>query len=157
MSAEKAPIYLILGTKTHTYGYEILTLRVVTHKIRNMRQDHEYDNLVFHAQRNIDRENDDGKFYAASIEYKDILTVNLDMAQRMVKVLRRINRAMDKFNNEWGYTENMGQLAIRFARAVKAQGWYESENSTSYDSWVKGARAIADLPWFISRLEEKEN
>ena len=157
---KKHDLYLILSTETR-FGYETLRLRVVTQNesghIRNLSSGHALCNLELHAQRNVDRKEkeNDPKFYAFHIQYTDVFSVNLGYAETLVKTLRKINRAMEKINENWGYTDDLGTYALRFAKTIKALGFYESENGLNYDSWQSGPRAITDLTWFIHGLEEK--
>lgn len=62
------------------------------------------------------------KPYGMEIEFGGGLGVNLAKAERMTRVLRKIEKSMQAAYEQDGPAATFGQYAARFARAIKAEG-----------------------------------
>lgn len=95
--------------------------------------------LTITAQRNPDSENP--QWYGFQVEMSHFGNfVTLRDAERAVKVLRSVERKMDKLRDQLGYPQDLADYCARVAIAAGATsstpfGWYESEityNGTHY-------------------------
>lgn len=74
-----------------------------------------YDNLQVHSQGDVES----GNVYGYDIEYRDVIGVNLQTAEKMIKVLRSVDRKLEKIQSELGYPQS---FSAYLARAGKAMG-----------------------------------
>lgn len=56
--------------------------------------------------------------YAWDVEFRDVWSVDLRRAEMMVRVLRRVNKAMDRLNDQFGYASTFGAYVLRAAKAL---------------------------------------
>ena len=73
--------------------------------------------------------------YGWSVEYRDVFCVDLARADAMFKLLRKVNRGLEKLRNEWGYPESFAQYATRVAKilGITTFGWQRAGGSGLYD------------------------
>jgi hypothetical protein len=62
-----------------------------------------------------------------SPEYREIYSVDKQMAAKMVKTITRIEREMEKMNEKAGYISGLGSLLIRFSTIVGAKKTFIQE------------------------------
>ena len=58
--------------------------------------------------------------YGWSVEYRNLYSVDLGAATRILKALRTIDRRMDKMTEREGQPQSFGQFVNRFMRAIGA-------------------------------------
>jgi hypothetical protein len=66
------------------------------------------------------------------IGYSSPYFVDLDRAEKQLKTLKTINSRLDKINQEWGFTEEPDQIAIRFAKAIGAKEYFKQTRNGGY-------------------------
>lgn len=74
-----------------------------------------YENLRVYSQGDMAT----GSVYGYEVEYRDMVSIKLSTAEQMVKVLRAINRKMEKIQSELGYPQSFPEY---LARAGKSMG-----------------------------------
>jgi hypothetical protein len=91
--------------------------------------------------------------YGWRVEFAQPYSVNLERAAEMVKVLRSIDRGMDKLKAQFGYPDTFAEYVARVATVLKVRtfGWSVERNSGwSYDDGhyrftdIDGLRAHLD-------------
>jgi hypothetical protein len=133
--------------------------------IRNGVGDSEYASLVINSQGDNDRtywNKDTGpRLYGEDIFYLERYSVRLRDAESMVKLLRRIDRAMRKFAESEGYVTDFADYFGRICRALKIKtvvfprrilGSSYSENEYDYKSV---GDAVNTLRWMESMWADK--
>ena len=60
--------------------------------------------------------------YGFSAEYRDVYTVDVRKARRMIKTLEKIERSLNKLSEARGYVQNYGDYCGRVAEALGCQG-----------------------------------
>lgn len=91
------------------------------------------------------------------VEYHHLIGIELDLAEMIVKVLRKVNRSMEKQKNNWGYPPNFANFVQRVAKCLNVQGVlvrtnkhiglgingeYRHESVANMDWAIKAARRV---------------
>ncbi len=138
------------GTQAFEYGF----VTVTTEGNLEVRNPSDYDqdfapfcDLRFRCQSSGDM--NDAKPYAYAIEYRGLSTVNLRDAERMLKMLKRIEKATKSFPVA---PETFGQFVQLMCQALKVthvvkdgkgNGWH---NETEHTTWK-----VSEIQWLIDR------
>lgn len=77
------------------------------------------DALYITAQNSRD-DNEGPRWYGYDTEYREPYSVNLDRAETMVKVMRKVKRAQDKAAERYGYPQDFATYAGRTVEALGA-------------------------------------
>jgi hypothetical protein len=73
-----------------------------------------YAGLGINAFRNVD----EGSWYGFEVQYMDLTYVSQRQVEEMAKVIRGINRKLDRYNAEFGAVEDLAAYCGRVARAL---------------------------------------
>jgi hypothetical protein len=76
----------------------------------------QYDGLCITAQ--INRRGPDAAWYAIKLVYSEPYEVDLVQAERMVKLLRKLQRTLDKYDQQFGRTDDLVMFCARVASAL---------------------------------------
>ena len=91
------------------------------------------------------------ELYGYRLEYKPY-NVELEDAEKMVKTLRKINKKMEGYRQEWGNPQNFGDYAMRFLKAIGAGGVLRQTSrgrGSGYDDNGFQPWNLTDLPWLV--------
>lgn len=89
------------------------------------------------------------------------LSVRLDTAERIVKVLRKAKRGLAKLSAEWGEPANYGQYVQRVLKVLGASGAVVqlSGNGHTYSentySWREMAKVPSSVEWELADAKDK--
>lgn len=83
------------------------------------RSEAQFRDLVCRVQRDVGN----GGFYGFSVEYRDVWSVDLRRIQEMAAMLKRVHRSLERDARDRGETKDAGELLVRFAKAVGADGF----------------------------------
>lgn len=128
MANKDLDIRMIVEVSASNYGdpYFHVTARPVKHvwdehsKSWSFRSGFEYDeprygDLQVRAQGSLD---EDAPSYGWNVEYHQPYRVTRGDAEEMAKVLRKIERGVEKMTADLGYAENIGQYIARVAKVL---------------------------------------
>lgn len=141
----RTPALLITEKTNHFPGDQPvlnITLSAVyltaTGQVRNYMGSGSFDrdplaDLVISAQ--YDRTTGEGKPYGWRTEYRDVYAVELERAGDMHKLLRKVDRGLEKLRGEWGYPETFAQYATRVAKVlgISTFGYRRKGAAGTYD------------------------
>lgn len=107
-----------------------------------------FDNLTFRCQ--VGGSTNDGKPYGYSLEYKDVYSVGLREAERMVKMLRRIDKASESFPV---HPETFGQYVSLMCAALKVNMVVQepADSGRSHDDTMYTLWKLKDCQWLVDR------
>lgn len=129
----KNPMYLLV-TEQREHGYFHLRAAVVTQKYEHNAWipygiDDDYsDGLLWSGLRvncQGDRDSqvrDREPVYGFATEYRDVFSIDVRKARRMLKTLERIERNLNKLSEVRGYVRNFGEYLGRVAEALDCSG-----------------------------------
>jgi hypothetical protein len=89
------------------------------------------------------------KLYGYHVEYLNAYSVDLDRAEEMIKVLRKVHRGMIKLEKEWGAATTFDQFAMRALKSLGIQTVYTNRNH-GYDTENIVRWRIQDLGWIVN-------
>lgn len=78
----------------------------------------EFDGLMVNSTSN--RTMPSSLSYGWDVEYQ-VYSVDLRRAETMVRLLRRVNKAMDRLNDQFGYAATFGAYTLRAAKALRVK------------------------------------
>lgn len=120
MAEEKEELYLFLTTDEN-HDYNVFWLRATRVEYQDGRltitglpYGHLYNGLAIRAQQGGSSQ----EVYAWDIAYRDISTVTLYLAERMVKALQQIERRYRKMSEKLGAPLDFGQYVIFVAHSM---------------------------------------
>ncbi len=72
--------------------------------------------------------------YGWRVEYRNAYSVDLQRAEEMVRLLRKIERGMAKIEREFGYCESFGAYVARVAKVlgITTFGWRAEDGERSF-------------------------
>ena len=79
-----------------------------------------YADLEVNSQGN-DEDGDRRRLYGFDVRYRDVYSLDLYRAEKMVKTLRKVDRSLRKQRDEGGETRNVAVYIGRVARAIGAK------------------------------------
>ena len=86
------------------------------------------------------------------LEYSDIHTVSLTEAVQMVKTLTRINRALDKIDDQYGHSESFQDKIVRLASVLKVDIAFTEHNEGAARYSDMGYHFTADRNYTKGRI-----
>jgi len=95
--------------------------------------------------------------YGYRASYGNVFSVDLERAEAMVKLLRKIDRELNKITAEWGYAESFGAYVTRVAKALGVNHfmWHIRGQGTMY---AENEYRTGDVPamqaWCAQQVEE---
>lgn len=148
--------FLVRLDKSHTGEYGSFTARVVFVEDGRVRHpsghwsgsnEAPYADLSVTAQCNRRPAADDStgdRWYAVEFGYHDVNHVDVRKAEVMAKTLRRVTAKLDKLQQEFGWTEDLGTVLTRVASAlgIKLFAMVESYTGDRY-----GQPMVEDYRW----------
>ncbi len=158
-SKETRKIALMIGKvkADYNYGHQVFQYSLVivdaAGKVRNCSDSDDFsadfDDLTFRCQ--VSARTCEGEPYGFSCEYKDIYTLDLRRAERCVKMLRKIEKAGEKFPV---HPETFGQFVALLCAALGITGAVQApednrstwHDETNYKHWKAN-----DIQWLVDR------
>ena len=125
---EKFETRLLIGTETISGMPDFL--RIVLHPVK-VTADGTIRNFStgswdiepladFQLSASVDRSVDSSAPYGWTAEYRNAFSVDLRRAEQMIKLLRKVDRGMEKLRGEWGYPATFPVYVSRVAKIIGA-------------------------------------
>lgn len=109
--------------------------------IRNPGYDYGIDDEHFNDFHVSAYARDNGTLDGFSADYREAFCVDLSRAEKMVKHLRKVDRAMRKITTDEGYAEDFATYVLRVARVLGIKTFFirntHDQRFTSGDAWRK--------------------
>jgi len=163
---KKPPVSLLLSTEVSDRAVRF-TATVVTEneegKVRNILADWSGDplfglaDLAVTAQADTDNE---GAWYAAKVEYRNVYSLDLAKAEANVKVLRKVKRTFEAEGEDMKWGRDLETTLRLAAKALGAKGFLVELGSDGTGRWGYDGRrygtidAAAAADWANARLAE---
>jgi hypothetical protein len=98
-----------------------------------------------------------GDIYGWRAEYHDVYSVGLTDAETMLKLLRKVDRGMEKLRAEWGYPQTFRDYVAQVGKiiGVKGYGYRVDDGRTgwSYDENTYQWTDVEGMGYRVGRLQ----
>lgn len=87
-------------------------------KIRNLGHQYDETDALADLQVNALLSNDEERAWGWGVDYRQVYRVELEQAEKMVKVLRKVKRGLDKATEQFGYSPDFHSYMTRIAHIL---------------------------------------